>query len=924
MKRYSISNYVIWLTLVPLLVVVLLLEALFLHHRFEAIDDTLLERGKLIASQISSSAEYGVFSNNLLFLQNIAQDTLQQVDVQDVIILDASSNPLFETVALSVEPNENVAVDANSTMSVASPLWSTRIQKIKESVNLSNPTHFGEKSLWIFQPILPLPVALGEMEINPAVEPIGSVIVEMSRTRTIELKTKILWILAGITALFLALPFFLAYLFNRNILSPIRRLSNTVQSIGEGHLETRASAGSEHIDELDNLVHGVNDMAAKLQQENAILHQRMEEAVRIAAIAFESHEGMMIVDATTCKIIRINQAFTDIYGYTELDVIGETPSRFKSTHHDDSFYKSIWEGINTQGFWQGEIWNRCKNGEVHPAWANFTSIPNEGFKGEPISYYIATYSDITERHEREKALQAESLAKSEFLANMSHEIRTPMNSLIGMTRLALDASISFQTQAYLEKIQLSGEHLMCILNDILDFSQIESGKLRIEMTDLNIREVMDDAISLIGNAVDAKGLKLSIKLEPTIPIYLCGDSLRLNQILLNYINNAVKFTERGEISVTVSEVESGNDYSLLRFAVQDTGIGIQAEDVEQLFKPFEQADTSTTRKYGGSGLGLVISKRLAKLMGGEVGLESELGKGSTFWFTARLNKSTSKAKGESKVALATYNKEAVADALKGAHILLVEDDLLNQEVAATFLQRMGVNVSIANNGQEAIEVLHREPFDCVLMDIQMPVMDGLNAVKLIRSDASLANLKVIAMTANASNSERDHFLALGMDDFISKPFDPTTLYTTIAKYLSARSKSNVTDFIAPTPDTEISNGTTLEGKDCMSDVPILVELFDNEPNEIREFISKSLVSLREDVARIEAAIALKDMSEVRAIAHRIYSPAQMIGAIEFADICNVLRQSENSERAQRFVNQSSQLLQDMEQKFEQMLKQDTA
>ena len=816
-KRYSISNYVIWLTLVPLLVVVLLLEALFLHERFAAIDDELLGRGELITSQLVSSAEYGVFSKNQLFLKNIAQDILQQEDVDGVIILNAASDLLAETGRFSVASNDNAAVGSNSAMSIISPQGSARIRKIKELVNSQSPIYLGSDSLWIYQPVLPLAVALGDVEMSPANEPIGSVIVRMSRARAIEAKTRILWIMAGITTLFLALPFFLAYLFNRNILSPIRKLSNTVQSIGEGIFETRAS-GSEHIDELDNLVHGVNDMAAKLQQENAILHQRMEEAVRVAAIAFESHEGMMIVNASG-RIIRINQAFTDIYGFTELDVIGEAPSLFRSTHHDDSFYKSIWEGINAQGFWQGEIWNRCKNGDVHPAWANITSITNEDFGGEAISYYIATYSDITERHEREKALQAESLAKSEFLANMSHEIRTPMNSLIGMTRLALDTSISFDTQSYLEKIQLSGEHLMLILNDILDFSQIESGKLRIEMADLNLCEVMDDAISLIGNAVEAKGLKLSIELEPTIPIYLSGDSLRLNQILLNYINNAVKFTEHGKISVRVNEVESDKEYSLLRFEVQDTGIGIQAEDIDQLFKPFEQADTSTTRKYGGSGLGLVISKRLAKLMGGEVGVVSEFGKGSTFWFTARLNKSTSKRKSKSKDSLATYSKEAVAGALKGARILLVEDDLLNQEVAATCLQRMGVHISIANNGQEAIEILSRENFDCVLMDIQMPVMDGLNAVKLIRSDPALAELKVIAMTANASNSERDSFLALGMDDFISKPFDPVVLYTTVAKYLSARSQPSPSDFIIPATDTD----TTLGSQDAIEDYPILAE-----------------------------------------------------------------------------------------------------
>ncbi|MDX8385175.1 MAG: ATP-binding protein [Gallionella sp.] len=911
MKRYSISKYVIWLTLVPLLVVVLLLETLFLHDRFKAIDDELIGRGELIVSQIASSAEYGVFSKNKLFLRNIAQNILQQADVQDVIILDAESNLLIETNEFSDASNDHPEADENSAMSGVKALGSTHLHKITESVNTNNPMHLSDDTLWIYRPILPLTVALDEMQlITPIIEPLGSVILKMSRTRATQIKTRILWITAGITALLIALPFFLAFLFNRNILLPIRKLSDTVQAIGEGRFETRAS-GSEHIDELNNLVHGVNDMATKLQQENAILHQRIEEAVRIAAIAFESHEGMMIANAAG-KIIRINQAFTKIYGYTELDVIGQTPSLFKSNHHDENFYKSMWKNINAQGFWQGEIWNRSKNGKIHPAWTNITAITSEGDDGEKITYYIATYTDITERHAREKALQAESLAKSEFLANMSHEIRTPMNSLIGMTQLALDTSISPATQAYLKKIQLSGEHLMSILNDILDFSQIESGMLKIEMADLNLREVMDDAISLIENAVEKKGLNLSIELEPTIPVHLCGDSLRLSQILLNYINNAVKFTERGEITVRINEIESDKDCSLLRFSVQDTGIGIRAEDIDQLFKPFEQADTSTTRRYGGSGLGLAISKRLASLMGGKVGVESELGKGSTFWFTARLHK----GKSECKNSLDTYSKEAVAGVLKGARILLVEDDLLNQEVAATYLRRMEVNVCIANNGQEAIEILRKEHFDCVLMDIQMPVMDGLNAIKLIRSDPAMAGLRVIAMTANASNRERDDYLALGMDDFISKPFNPLLLYTTVAKYLSVQSQPSPSDVMITATDTD----PTLASKNNMNAFANLAELFDNDSNEIHEFISKSIVSLREDVAKIKAALALKDMAEVRAIAHRIYTPAKMIGAKEFADICNVLRQSENSEMAQRFVNQFSQLLKDMEQNTGEILK----
>ena len=384
--------------------------------------------------------------------------------------------------------------------------------------------------------------------------------------------------------------------------------------------------------------------------------------------------------------------------------------------------------------------------------------------------------------------EAASRFKSSFLANMSHEIRTPMNTIIGMTQLALKNERNQKQRDYLNKISLSGEHLLGVIDDILDFSKIEAGKLILEDNDFDIEQVKQTLNNLVVWKATEKNLKITFDFDRDIPHNLCGDTLRLNQILINYINNAIKFTEQGEIIIRARKLQESGNSVLLRFEVRDTGIGITGAQKEKLFRPFQQADSSTSRNYGGSGLGLVISKRLAELFNGEVGVESELGKGSCFWFTARLATGRSlptfvhSQDGQAEDA----RKHPAAAALEGARILLAEDHPFNQQVAIEFLENAGATVCIANNGEEALRLLRLERFDCVLMDAQMPVMDGLQATRIIRADAALATTPVIALTASASGEERERCLEAGMNDFVSKPFKPHNLYTTIAKWLPYR------------------------------------------------------------------------------------------------------------------------------------------
>jgi len=755
--------------------------------------------------------------------------------------------------------------------------------------------------------------------------------------------------------------------------------------------------------------------------------QRIEESQQRFRTLLEFAPDAMVIIDESGEIVTVNQRTEEVFGYSRNEIIGQPidklmPQRFRERHpgHIQSYFKS--PSARAMGT-ELQLFGLTRAGLEFPAEISLSPIETED--GILVA---SSLRDITDRKRVEEELakakesaEAATRAKGDFLANMSHEIRTPMNAVIGLTDLCLRTDLSAKQKDYLSKIHGSAESLLGIINDILDFSKIEAGRLDIEEIEFDIDQVLDNLATIANVKTREKGLEFLFKRDPHVPTVMIGDPLRLGQILINLTNNAVKFTETGEIVVDIELQERSGNQAVVEFSVRDTGIGMTVEQQGKLFKTFSQADTSTTRKYGGTGLGLSISKQLVELMGGEIGVKSEPGVGSTFTFTVSLGISedaeekifktmpdlrnmhavvaddnptareilttylesftfrvdeaanadelfrlmdenqepydliildwlmpgmkgldiATKIKTEIKpevdphiIMISAFSSGDVMDKpggehidqflskpvspshlfdavmaafgvatdgvkrtlgsqqfdmatlrpVQGAEILLVEDNEINQQVASEILEQAGFYVDIANHGQEALDMLESKAYDCVLMDVQMPVMDGYTATGKIRENSRYSDLPVLAMTANATLEDRERSLEAGMNEHIAKPIRPQILFEALLKWISHGERD--------IPETLWTEESVREHP-ALPDLPGIdtaegVERFGGNVKSYIKLLQKFSENQADAISQMTGALQAADKDLAVRLAHTLKGVSGSIGATGLQELATSL------------------------------------
>ncbi|NPA95668.1 MAG: PAS domain S-box protein [Thermodesulfobacteria bacterium] len=650
-------------------------------------------------------------------------------------------------------------------------------------------------------------------------------------------------------------------------------------------------------DEDGNITHYIaikNDVTKLVKLEEKLNH-KVEELEGIMEYA-----GVGIALIKNRKFLSLNGRLAEIIGLPKEDIVGaSTRLLFSSDEEYESFGKIFYPALMRGESVFYELEWKGRGGEKR--WFQITATAiNPGPIEEMKTVWVG--NDITQlkmlqlalAEAKEKA-EAANRAKSAFLANMSHEIRTPLNGVIGMLSLLSTTRLDEQQREYVQVAHSSAEALLFLINDILDISKIEAGRMEFDMVDFNLANLLEEFSRSFAMAAKKKGLEYEMKLDDNVPVCLKADPGRLRQVLLNLTGNALKFTEKGKVEVSVQLVEDLGDRVIIKFLVKDTGIGIPRDKMDLLFKKFSQVDASISRRFGGTGLGLAISKKLVEKMGGKIGVESEDGKGSIFWFTVNLEKGDPDSEGCSKaVDDEEFRLGGLPEniRLKG-RVLVVEDNPVNQQVVVGLLRKLGLRAEAVNNGKEALEVLEMIPYDLVLMDIQMPVMDGLSASKAIRDPASKVlnrEIPIVALTAHAFKEEVAKCIKAGMNDYLTKPIDNHRLVTVLKKWLPFYYEEPRTSKLDDSEQIPDSPGDASEANEAHSnELPV----FDKEDFSTRTMNDEELGrqvlilfmdSFREQLEKLAVAIEEGDSNEIMRIAHSIKGSSANIGAKRLSEI----------------------------------------